>query len=124
MRFDLTRPCGDCPFRNDGHFGLSADRVRGILGDPRKGARRWWPAESFPCHKTIIYNNDEGAQTTTIPDTAQQCAGVMAILHRENRPNTAMQLAERLGLWDPAKLDPDAPFYASIEDAIAGQEYP
>lgn len=45
----------------------------------------------------------------------------MAILHREGRPNDAMQIAERFGLWKPATLDPTAPFYESTEAAIRGQ---
>lgn len=121
MRFDLTRPCGDCPFRSDKPFFLSRDRMCEILGG---GAHRW-PAASFPCHKTIIYGDDEedtGNSKTVIPPTAQHCAGVMAILHRENRPNDAMQLAERVGPWNPSKLDPDAPFYASTQAAIDGQQ--
>ena len=115
MRFDLTRPCGNCPFRRDRPFHLRPERVRDILGGGKR--RRWWPADSFPCHKTIEYF-DAG---TIIPETAQQCAGVIAILHREGRPNTAMQIAERLGLWKPAALDPDAPFYQSTQAAIDGQ---
>jgi hypothetical protein len=114
MRFDLTRPCSNCPFRSDRPFHMHAERVREILG----GGERWWPAASFVCHKTIIYGDDDDM---TISPTAQQCAGVMAILHREGRPNDAMQIAERMGLWDPNKLDPTAPFYASTEDAIKGQ---
>ena len=90
--------------------------MREILGDERKDGR-WWPADSFPCHKTIVYT----ASGTRVPETAQQCAGVMAILHRENKPNQAMQLAERFGFWNPAKLDPDAPFYKSTKAAIRGQ---
>lgn len=115
MRFDLARPCGNCPFRSDKPFYMRPGRVRQILGGEHETT--WWPSPSFPCHKTIIYD-DRG---TTIPPTAQQCAGVMAILHRENRPNDAMQIAERLGLWNPATLDPAAPFYASTEAAIKGQ---
>ena len=116
MRFDLTRPCGNCPFRADKPFYMRPDRVRQILGGER--GKAWWPTPSFPCHRTIEYTDGDRAR---IPPTAQQCAGVMAILHRENRPNDAMQIAERLGLWDPATLDQAAPFYASTEDAIKGQ---
>jgi hypothetical protein len=118
MRFDLTRPCGNCPFRNDIHFGLRPERVRGILGGGK--GRDWFPAPSFPCHKTIEYTDDDGA---IIPATAQQCAGVMIILHRENRHNDAMQIAERLGLWDSSKLNLTAPVYASTAAAIRGQDY-
>lgn len=155
MRFDLTRPCGDCPFRSDKPFHMRPDRVRQILGGARGTA--WWPTPSFPCHKTIEYGGgyiigDDGKSITCkrcgrtshnagdvenrycgnchifhedetyIGPDAQQCAGVMAILHRENRPNDAMQIAERLGMWNPAALDPTAPFYASTEAAIRGQE--
>jgi len=121
MRFDLTRPCGNCPFRSDIRFGLSPERVREILGGSRRGkATTWWPAASFPCHKTIEYGEDDDDKTT-IPPTAQQCAGVMWILRKENRPNDAMQLAERLGLWNPESLDPTAPFYQSTKAAIEGQ---
>lgn len=123
MRFDLTRPCGNCPFRSDKPFHMEPWRVREILGGGED--REWWPSPSFPCHKTIIYGEDEddnGNSKTVVPPTAQQCAGVMAILHRENRPNDAMQLAERFGLWKPERLDPKAPFYKSTEDAIRGQE--
>lgn len=121
MRFDLTRPCGNCPFRSDKPFHMRPDRVREILGGEH--GRAWWPTPSFPCHKTIEYGEDEnGDEKITISATAQQCAGVMAILHRENRPNDTMQIAERLGLWNPATLDPAAPFYKSTEDAIRGQE--
>lgn len=112
MNFDLTRPCGNCPFRNDRDpFGLRRARVREILGDPN--GRRWWPAASFPCHKTIDYGRPR------IPVTAQQCAGVMIILHREGVPNDAMQIGQRFGLWQPDKLDPGAPVYRSRREAIA-----
>jgi hypothetical protein len=117
MKFDLTHPCGDCPFRSDKSFHLRPERVREILGGDR--GRRWWPASSFPCHKTIEYTDDGAA--IRVPPTAQQCAGVMAILHREKRPNDAMQIAERLGLWNPASLDPTAAFYESTKAAIEGQ---
>lgn len=111
MRFDLTKPCGNCPFRNDRlPFGLRPGRVREILGG--RHGRNWWPAASFVCHKTM----DDS-------DKMQQCAGVMIILHRENRHNDAMQIANRLGLWDPANLDMDAPVYATTDEAIRGNQH-
>lgn len=260
MRFDLTRPCGNCPFRSDEPFYLRPERVREILGGGK--GKAWWPSPSFVCHKTIDYDAEaipkelidrfhqryvvddatgcwnwtraldhygygvigfgprKSHQThkahrlsfeielgLTLPpeidvchscgnrrcvapqhlfigdyavakrrtnyrplsieevkamrddyeygsstrglqgladkygcsvthvhrivhlrsrvvyknDAPQQCAGVMAILHRENRPNDAMQIAERLGLWNPATLDPAAPFYESTQAAIEGQ---
>jgi len=154
MRFDLVRPCANCPFRSDKPFFMKRERVLEILGD--RHGKRWWPATSFVCHKTIDYGGsyeiaaDDASITCKhcgrtsynpgdienrycghcnvfhddepyIGPDAQQCAGVMAILHREGRPNDAMQIAQRFGLWDPSKLDPDAPFYESVEAAIKGQ---
>lgn len=119
MRFDLTKPCGNCPFRNDRMpFGLRPGRVREILGGKPHG-RNWWPAFSFACHKTVDY--DEEVEQGTVMHDSQHCAGVMIILHRENRWNDAMQIANRLGLWNPAHLDMNAPVYATTDEAIQGQ---
>jgi hypothetical protein len=107
MRFDLTRPCASCPFRSDIHFGLRPARVREILG-----------ADSFACHKTVDYDEDGDGR---VKNNSQHCAGVLWILHKENRPNQLMRIAGRLRLWDPASLDPTAPFYASAKAAIKGQ---
>lgn len=76
---------------------------------------QWWPATSFPCHKTVDYDDDDKVH---IPPKAQQCAGVMIILHRENRHNDVMQLAQRLGLFEPSRLDMNAPVYQSTAEAI------
>ena len=120
MNFDLVRPCDNCPFRNDRHpFGLRPDRVREILGGGR--GRAHWPCASFPCHKTVDYGAGDD-DSDVIPATAQQCAGVMIILHRENRHNDAMQLGQRLGFFDPMRLDMTAPVYELTEAAIKGQQ--
>ncbi len=115
MNFDLVRPCSNCPFRSDRRFYLARGRVREILGGGK--GRAWWPAPSFPCHKTIEYG-----EHTVIPATAQQCAGVMIILSREGRPNDAMQIAQRFGMFDPSRLDLSAPVFGSTQAAIDAQE--
>jgi hypothetical protein len=75
-------------------------------------------APSFQCHKTVDYGGDE-------PDAGarpQQCAGLMAVLHRENRPNQMMQVAERLSALDPTLLDPRGEAYGSWAEAAAAHE--
>jgi hypothetical protein len=119
MRFDLTRPCGNCPFRTDVRPYIDARRVREILGGGEK--RAWWPAVSFPCHKTIDYDVEDGERPNIGPN-AQQCAGVMIILTRDKRPNDAMQLGERLCGFDASKLDMTSPVYESAAAAIAAHE--
>lgn len=103
--FKLTRPCSNCPFRRGKGelFQLHPERLKEIVEAP-----------AFQCHRTVDYSGD-------IPDQGerpQQCAGLMAVLHREGRPNQIMQVAERLGGFDPAKLDPDNECYASIAEAM------
>jgi len=119
MRFDLVRPCGNCPFRTDVHPYINAARVREILGGGK--GRDHWPCVSFPCHKTIDYDVEDG-ERAHIPPDAQQCAGVMIILTRDGRPNQAMQLGERLLGADFSKLDMTAPVYASTQAAITAHE--
>ncbi len=100
--FDLTRPCADCPFRADSLFGLSTERLEGIFNAP-----------AFQCHKTVDYSENE-PQPGNRP---QQCAGLMALLYRTGQPNSIMQVAERLGYLDPAKLDPQGVVFASLDEA-------
>lgn len=111
MKFNLKRPCADCPFRTDRRFYLRADRVREILGDPDARGIQWFPADSFACHKTL---NRFGR----VHDASQHCAGAAIILIRDGIPNTAMQLAERLLGWDARRLDQRAPVDASRRQCI------
>lgn len=107
--FALKRPCANCPFRigQGSRFQLAPERLSGI-----------WRASAFQCHKTVDYSNFEDEEARA-GDRPQQCAGLMAILHREDEPNQIMQVAQRLGYLDPTELDPDGVAYASIEDATA-----
>lgn len=79
-------------------------------------------ASAFQCHKTVDYGDDGKPAPGPRP---QQCAGLMAVLHREGRPNQIMQVAMRLTGFDPETLDPRGEAYASLEDvcrAHAGSE--
>jgi hypothetical protein len=103
--FDLTRPCVNCPFRKgQGElFNMHPERLKEIF-----------TASAFQCHKTVDYSDDEAPASG---DRPQQCAGLMAVLHRSRQPNQIMQVAERLGHLDPTKLDPKNEAYGSIEEA-------
>ena len=113
--FDLKRPCATCPFRKGqgSKFGLPAERLKEI----RLGS-------AFQCHKTVDYEawEEDGDKAG---DRPQQCAGLMTLLHRHNRPNQIMQVAERLGALDCAALDPEKEVYETWMDALcahAGRE--
>lgn len=104
--FDLKRPCITCPFRiGQGElFRLPADRLAEIVNAP-----------AFQCHKTVDYSDDEPGAG----EQPQQCAGLMAVLHRSNLPNQIMQVGERLGGMNPDDLDPCGEAYPSLAVAIA-----
>ena len=104
--FDLTRPCLNCPFRRgQGElFRLGLARLGEIFTAP-----------AFQCHKTVDYDAEDEERAG---DRPQQCAGLMAILHREDEPNQIMQVAERMDALDPSKLDPRGEAYGSFAEAL------
>lgn len=109
--FKLTRPCVSCPFRVGvgENFQLRTERLRDIM-----------TAAAFQCHMTVDYDTErEDDQGNVRPGTGehpQQCAGLMSLLHRAGRANQIMQVGERLGAFDPSKLD-HSDCYASIKSA-------
>lgn len=110
-RFSLRGPCADCPFRTDKPFFLGHDRAReiadSIVDDDAP----------FTCHKTIDYSSGEADVT----ENGRECGGVMVILERMQHPNQGMRIAERLGIYDPARLDMDAPVPDTMEEWVAYQ---
>jgi hypothetical protein len=92
--FDLKKPCNNCPFlKTQGRlFGLSRLRLKGIFRSP-----------AFQCHKTLN-------------GRPQQCAGIMSVLHKSNKPNSIMDVAEAMTDWRAADLD-HTNTYNSIEEA-------
>ncbi|MFS0883264.1 hypothetical protein [Metabacillus niabensis] len=90
MRFDLKKPCKDCPFikGSSTNVTLSEGRIEGIVKDLRNDM-------SFTCHKTLDKPKLE----------QQHCAGAMIFLEKEDRPNQIMRIAERIGLYDRSRLE-------------------
>jgi hypothetical protein len=115
VKFDLTRPCGNCPFRTDVRPYIRADKVRQVLGDPAATGAAHWPASSFACHKTVDYRRSDRGR---VHARSQHCAGAAIILTGERLPNQAMQLAERLLGVDFRRLDLSALVYPSRAAAI------
>lgn len=104
--FNLKQPCNDCPFRKGNSVAfLTRERLESIFDAP-----------AFQCHKTVDYSGED--REGRAGDKPQQCAGLMAVLHRSGKPNQIMQVAERLGHLDPTTLDPKNEAYASLEDVL------
>lgn len=106
MKFDMTRPCADCPFLRDRRFPLHPGRVRDIGGmmlEPRGGV--------FPCHKTVDYDRLREAEEEDeedgflSPDPGQQhCAGALAFALKNNNMTQMMRIEARTG-WDPDAVE-------------------
>lgn len=102
MKFDLIKPCKECPFRTDRPGYLRPQRVDEITDALMAG-------ETFQCHKTI----DKGEP--------QHCAGATIFLEANEAPNQMMRIAERLGLYDHTKLDMDSPVFTDADEMIDHQ---
>jgi hypothetical protein len=98
----LVTPCPDCPFRTDvARFlgpGRYADIAEQILDR----------GESFSCHKTVDYSRSNKGR---LHEKTCACAGAMIFMTHCERPNQLMQVMERLGAFDPSRLNMDAPVY-------------
>lgn len=107
--FKLKTPCQNCPFRTDVTPYIRVQYLKQVLAD----------RHVFVCHKTVDYSHfDKGRKTS---DT-QPCAGFLICMQHDNKKNDLMQLAERLGLYDPSKMNMDAPVYKGAAAAIKAHE--
>lgn len=117
MKFNLKKPCKDCPFRNDkphqkGWLGKErASRIyNGLIG-----------GDCFPCHKTHNYTDDELGDGQFVHQEGHQfCAGALIMLENEKttHQSQALRMAVRLGLYNPNDLDKDSPIFKDGEEFI------
>lgn len=110
--FALVGPCAHCPFRCDRPGFLSQERATRIVEELESGS-------TFPCHKTIEYDGDGAGERTA---KTAFCAGALIILEKQEAPNQAMRMGERLGLYDPSALRMDAPVHDDFDEFIDAQE--
>ena len=112
MRFDMTKPCNNCPFLLDVNFPLSPARAEDICTELLKG-------KTFQCHKTLDYACNKPAEQ----NQPQHCAGAAIFLEKQNAPNQLMRIAERLGQYDYNKLDMEAKVFTSTEAMVKQMHY-
>lgn len=110
MNYTATAPCANCPFRSDRPFPLVRGRVRQIQGSLIRS--------EFACHKTTETNDETGDTFDT--ENSVHCAGALILLEKIRRPSQMMRICERIGLYDPSKLQMDAPVYDSWEEMENG----
>jgi len=109
MNYELTSPCGSCPFRINSKAGwLGEERAADIIGSLFGGGE-------FSCHKL---NDSDGEGGRVEGDKSQFCAGALILLEKLEQPNQMMRICHRLGLYDRRKLAMDAPVFDDDQDFI------
>ncbi|WP_182102504.1 hypothetical protein [Niallia taxi] len=105
MFFKLKRPCKNCPFLKEGGVPLAKGRLDGIVQELVEKDM------DFTCHKTIDYKSqmvettDGDEEFVKDYERNQHCAGALIFLEKMDRPNQAMRLGERLGLYNRFELE-------------------
>lgn len=113
MKFDLKRPCKDCPFRTDINFYLRTDRVKEICHSITVDDA------TFACHKTTQHDDEGDLQVTK---KSQHCAGALIMLEKIDRPNQMTRIMERLGGYDRREMAMKAPVFDSPSHMIETYE--
>jgi hypothetical protein len=117
MRFDLTKPCDNCPFLKEGGIRVHPERAREIAESQINGEGG---GASFACHKTTI---GDGNGDLVQGPRSQYCAGALAFAIKVESFNQLLQIASRLGWWDPSAIQPQAieTVFGSVLEMVAGQ---
>jgi len=110
MKFDLVRPCKNCPFRTDCLKGWLSHRILTL------SAEIFEQNKTFTCHETLKYDTNGRARKSK--DKNQHCAGALILIEKTKTANSMVQIAERLGLYNPGNLDMESPIFKSIGDFI------
>lgn len=113
MKFDLVRPCPECPFRTDIPVYLTSERP--LMMYKPASSSHCTNGLSFSCHETT--DKDDWGNVLSTPDT-QQCAGSLILHQHEGHYAQHIQLAERLLGFDRNNLDMTAPVYKSFEEML------
>ena len=97
MKFQLTKPCDQCPFRRGTPIRLTEARVHEIASQMLSTQ-----GGTFPCHKTIDYDKyeDDG----DLNPNSCHCVGALVFAEKHGNATQYMRIAERLGLYNAATL--------------------
>lgn len=121
MNLNLTRACGNCPFRRQGAIDLMPGRlaqiVRDLLADD---------TTPFLCHKTVYgpkadgetIEHEDGTTTYCPGHRDSVCAGSMTWLLKAKSPNVAMRMGVALGMLDYASLERHADEILDVNEVI------
>jgi len=98
MKWDMQKPCDNCPFLKKGGIRLTEGRVRelaqNILNDQ---------GGTFPCHKTTVDSGDDECDLVAT-ENSSHCAGALIFALRNGNMTQMMRIAQRLGMFKPDDL--------------------
>lgn len=114
MKFELKRPCKDCPFRNDKLHQkgwLGKERALEIYNGLING-------DCFPCHKTHNYDDESEGSQFVHQEGHQFCAGALIMLENEKTAcqSQALRVAVGLRLCNPSNLDKNSPVFKNGDE--------
>ncbi len=113
MRFDLRSPCDDCPFRTNApmHEGIIAEltsKIDSLLDD----------GLVHSCHKTDPRADCEAHKRAPKGSPVQHCAGALIMMEKMGRRQIAAVFAEIKGIYDPKRLNMEAPVFSSPKEML------
>ena len=100
MKYEMTGPCVNCPFRREGFIPLMAERVEEIAE-----GMLCTQGHTFACHKTTGYDDD--GEDRVITEKSQHCGGALIFAEKNGNATQMMRICERLGMYDAHKLAPN-----------------
>lgn len=75
----MKRPCKHCPFRNDVKPYLRYERFRDLAYATQN------PYNSFACHKTTEYDENEDGEDMVVTENSKECAGFLTMQVNEGK---------------------------------------
>lgn len=104
FKFDLKRPCPECPFRSDKEFYLRPGRRAQIWEDLTRNDK------TFTCHLTLEAKD------------RSHCAGALIAMEKAGKTswNFLLRLAMEAGIYNPSEMDMNAPVSAE-DEFLAGR---
>lgn len=106
--YALVRPCPKCPFRTDVEPYIREDRAAEIASSIMQGGE-------FHCHQTTVVDPDDDSRMIA-NDGSMVCAGSLIVMEKQGTLNQMARVAERIGMYDPTRLDMDAPVHESFAE--------
>lgn len=108
-RYGLRQPCRNCPFRKDVEPYIRHGRAQEIAAGIRQGGE-------FACHTTTVNaTDDEGNDVRVDGARSRVCAGSLAVMVNEGSLNQMARIAERVGAFDPSKLNTSTAYGSMFE---------